>query len=624
MSSQTTRIKSNSETLKGKFPEIYQDLFSRCFLVTSAPGTFWWSGEYGVRWGGMAITQKIPLRTYIGLEATDGGRVKLGDYKAYIISDKEFRSSAVEEPSASNLIRFVETWLKKRNYNKGITIHIVSEIPYRSGLNASGAFAASLSLSLHLLVDAVTPKEIEKWKNIPASELIKENKYCFVDIFHTSRHLNSMFHGSIHSGASPFAPLLNTPYPVIYFAERAEETKEEIKTEKNIFDQQEKIIKSTNFLGLRMEELFSFLKNQPPWPIDFGLIFSGTTRMSAHVINSILQNTDGLRDTALFIKKEFKKYLTDNGTLFMPSFYEIVNQKEAGEKLLRKYIDPLMIVPLELLKAFKGIFQMGLSETNIKSFFEIMNKNYDILTMLGISNANIDYISSFLRKETKKFGTEFGIALKTTGSGKGGDLLFAVASRDLYYKIDSLIEQLDSAVQYKISLDYASWIDGISQEGVKVEQSLTHKISSDFIIKGSIYLKTLSSLGRVESSIYTINDFENEKPKMDLLINPFEKAIYVRGEKLTSREIHSTRATTGLIKILLDNFNKEVSNRDLPKSSYGSDRNEFQSKIISPLSKIILNRTKKKINFSLRGRLVDFRIKIGPSDVGIFYVERSF
>jgi hypothetical protein len=58
------------------------------------------------------------------------------------------------------------------------------------------------------------------------------------------------------------------------------------------------------------------------------------------------------------------------------------------------------------------------------------------------------------------------------------------------------------------------------------------------------------------------------------------------GTKLTSKDIHSQNTTIDMMRLLLGNIGKEVSNSRLPISTYSQNKNELLGKIIIPIQKI--------------------------------------
>ncbi len=180
---------------------------------------------------------------------------------------------------------------------------------------------------------------------------------------------------------------------------------------------------------------------------------------------------------------------------------------------------------------------------------------------------------------------------------------------------------LEKELGVKLQLGYASWLDGIEEEGVKIEQYLDKKIFSDFVSKNTVRILDVSNKKQV-NLVLSPEEFNKQKNKIDLLLDEKENKIYVRGKMLTSRELHSKKTAINILKILFQNVGKEVSNRELPSSSYSSDRYELQGKITSSLIKIVQKRTKKKFDLKVRGGVVDFFLKFNPSNVKIWLVKK--
>lgn len=71
--------------------------------------------------------------------------------------------------------------------------------------------------------------------------------------------------------------------------------------------------------------------------------------------------------------------------------------------------------------------------------------------------------------------------------------------------------------------------------------------------------------------------------------------MYIHGRKLTSEDLHSQTATVDILKILIENIGKEVSNKELPVSSYSKNKNDMQGKIIIPLLELIEKEIGKRL-----------------------------
>jgi hypothetical protein len=78
-------------------------------------------------------------------------------------------------------------------------------------------------------------------------------------------------------------------------------------------------------------------------------------------------------------------------------------------------------------------------------------------------------------------------------------------------------------------------------------------------------------------------------------LDTLHNRIYLNGQRLTSQELHSQTATIEVMRILIANLGKELSNKQLPSSSYSKNKNEMMSKIVLPLIELIEKKTGKKL-----------------------------
>ncbi|MEI8009331.1 MAG: hypothetical protein WCI00_08460 [bacterium] len=71
--------------------------------------------------------------------------------------------------------------------------------------------------------------------------------------------------------------------------------------------------------------------------------------------------------------------------------------------------------------------------------------------------------------------------------------------------------------------------------------------------------------------------------------------IFINGRKLTSEDLHSQTATVDILKILIENTGKDVSNRTFVVSSYSKNKNDMLGKIVLPFIELIEKETGKKM-----------------------------
>lgn len=97
------------------------------------------------------------------------------------------------------------------------------------------------------------------------------------------------------------------------------------------------------------------------------------------------------------------------------------------------------------------------------------------------------------------------------------------------------------------SLDYASWRDGYSSDGVILEQHIGSKHYSQYTRPGDVFFT--DSYGNSYCDDYeAIIEKENDC----ILLDTIRGRIHVKGTKLTSKDIHSQNTTIDMLKILLE------------------------------------------------------------------------
>ena len=131
-----TEVANNSSSLRERHGKTYQDLYSRCFLVTSAPAKFCWAGEYSHHIGAPIIVQNLPLRVYVGLEQTrPPGKIEVSDVM-YVPSQDRFISQ-MNPVHRKKLAQFVAELSVQHNGTSafpGLRIHSLSEVSPANGL----------------------------------------------------------------------------------------------------------------------------------------------------------------------------------------------------------------------------------------------------------------------------------------------------------------------------------------------------------------------------------------------------------------------------------------------------------------------------------------------------------
>ena len=252
----------NTQKLQKNHPKVYQDFFSKCQKVVSAPHSFFWSGDFSGFYGGLTILQKIPLRFYVGLQniAPRGFEIdrNIACYQPWL---KKFKEVRIDDDLHSKLNVALE-----ENF-KGYKIHFFSEVALGSSLGSLGAMSACLSQLL-----ANSEQQTEK------------------EIFRSAWQIAKQLQQGRTSGATAYTALSESSYPVVFYS------------------------KNTKYWAKSLDQLFP-LADFPAWPIDFGLIFSGNLVHG----QAVIKNADEVKKDLEKRKKEVQKLI---GSVFSNSFWE--------------------------------------------------------------------------------------------------------------------------------------------------------------------------------------------------------------------------------------------------------------------------------------------------------------
>jgi len=211
----------NTQKLQNKFPKVYQDFFSECQKVVSAPHSFLWTGDFSGFYDGLTIASKIPLRFYVGYQRIEENKLEIEkEFLAYDFSEEKFLKIQLD----SDLFEKISKLLK--NKLSGVRVRFFSEVPLGISLGGLGAISASLAKLSY------PDRDFDQLFKI-AWEFAKK--------LQTGRTL----------GTTTFAAMKETKYPVVFNSTK------------------------NKYIAKSFDEIFDKLKSAS-LPVDFGLIYSGT------------------------------------------------------------------------------------------------------------------------------------------------------------------------------------------------------------------------------------------------------------------------------------------------------------------------------------------------------------
>ena len=621
----------NTESLQQAFPEVYRDFFSKCSIVTSTCISFSWGTSHAWRIGSPAIYQKLPLKVYVGLTPNDKtNTIERGDSLVFSPIEQKFCQPEEEEVIAWNKItEFLPSIIKREivheNKFNGFTIHILYELPEEHAfapINITGNLIPLIYLYFHKL----SIDNLRKITKEPCSKLMDKQDSLGKDF---NKLDGLIWKAAVVSGwnltssVQRRSSLIQSFYPVISFTEkRGGDTKDWQGTGAplNLSDNPN-YAKKINRWVFRMEELFN-LETASTFPLDVAFIYPGFGRLykdSYDYTDNFL--APSFKDLASFTEETFDEHLKKYGPDHLPDFVKDYKETRKNNFWLR-YLQVGSILTLKLLKAFKDLYEQRASEGVVKDF---LKANVDINrvwnTFAEDSSKNMQYISHKITAKARETAGGIDIATRFHNYGKlDGDIMIIAPYQKFRKALIEVIEDLQKNYNEDICLDYASWIDGWGEDGIKVEQFIGQNIFSKYITKNSVLKKSLTKENKVTTRALPKNDVNKEEA--DIFLDSINNKIYLQGKSTNSKDLPSQKTTIDILKILLDKPNQRVSNKELPTSSYTSQRNELQSKIIGPLKKLVKEKLGKNLDLKVEGSLANFHVQLNPSDVKINLIDK--
>jgi len=291
------------------------------------------------------------------------------------------------------------------------------------------------------------------------------------------------------------------------------------------------------------------------------------------------------------------------------------------EELWQHFVGSLNVLAFQALLQLKTILERGGSKKHLADFFELMNKIQGTFFPLGLCPDRMSTLVDFVRTRlAHKIGAD-AVAVQMNSVARRRNILFVATAPLVRPFMKELIESIGKEISEKVSLDYASWIDGYDEEGgVKIEQWLEEGIHSPLLAADAVRYIIWNKRGA--QKIETSAREEAAKTKHDLFFDCIAQQVRVAGKACTSKELPSQKATVAIMDALLTAEGHRLHNRALPESGYTKYRNEFQGKITGPLVALVKKRLKKDLVLKVEGTLTDFTVSLDPKGFDIAVVKK--
>lgn len=615
------RIPHNSESLKARFPEVYREFFSKCAFVCSAPRSVALVGEY-IGYEALGMRQTLPMRTYVGLIPHRAKGFGVVQYVTFDPEGGKFREHILEDDLKNHIEDTIAPLLHimfPKLAPQGFDVFILSELPLERALGGAGSLIVALTIAWLLVHQIITKEHIASWGKATIAELIvnPETKFDFtvrtiwtveIALYHTA------------SAISHFISLVPSAVPVIFTCKKnldAEEVMRRVRNNEAVDFSQ--LISQSQYWAARSNELFGKHVGWP-FPFDWGMVSTGQFRMVHEAIFNAADAQEELHEAAREAEKIKDQLLGKSFTGELPAFFKLCLPARSAE-LWQYYIGFLLLLSFQALLKLKRVLEEGSSRKYISELFELLNKIHSTFYPLGLCPDKINAFVHLLRQRiADKIGSD-AVAVKMNSTARRGNILFATVTPLARPFMEDLLESIKNEAGEQVSLDYASWIDGYDEEGgVKIEQWLEKGIYSPLLAVDAVQHLVWSKKG--EQKVETAARGAALKKKPDLLFDCITRQVCVSGKECTSKELPSQKATVAIMVALLTAEGHRLHNRALPESGYTKYRNEFQGKIVGPLTALVKKRLKKDLDLKVEGTLTDFWVSLDPKGLEMAVVKK--
>lgn len=312
----------------------------------------------------------------------------------------------------------------------------------------------------------------------------------------------------------------------------------------------------------------------------------------------------------------------------LPFFYSIIysgvqadkqliksNEEEPADKQGMKQMAPhVEALAEELKETLLKIQSEGGNPEHLPHFFHLITLTNLYHHHHRTPHPAIKSLSDLLHQHCAHTSHKQFATVPISYSHLGGSILLCYTNRETEYCIRELLKQ-KQAEGYPYTLEWSS-TEGQEEEGIRIEQYQELGIGGTQTEKEEL---TIWRNGDKEHVYIPKEQYEKVRQETDLFLDVIQGKIWIGGKPMSSKELHSQNQTIFLLQAILEHPAQQISNHELPRSSYSTNRNEISSKILSPLKRILKEEGRGECPFVLEGRLGTFQIgyQKSPLSIGI-------
>ena len=579
----------NTKSLQTQFRGDYEDFFARndlvvsgCFTGPLAPTGVGHASKF------MRIKFKLPIKMYIGMNKNHTNEINFRKVSIFNTAKSKFEDSEFHDMvdgEEQKISTFIKNFLQKHNQECGLDISILSEWRRWCSFSFSSTLAAVLATALYITIGKISHQDIEDYEEFIQSKIFHEIEVTAREIALFTRYGNSSW--SAHVLAPWYAPGL-------FYCETFDSN---IKTEN---------VENLESSFTPLSTLFD-IHDHNYLPFDYAIVFSWSPNNSQKIEQAIQLDERKFQKYQNFIDDKVLPItkLTKNVRFIQVLYNWAYNQ----------FVDMFSMSTVMVLESLEKIYTEGEDIANIDHLIDTVNRIRYLFYMLEREPS--DFIEGFTSYFGELSHNKEKIGMVNSYSSKIGWACMVImkdwTNKKHFYET---IEQLKTEYP-DIELPYASRIDGISNEWIRIEQNISEKIFSNYIQKDKVFCKN----NQGENFLWNYDELVRQHTDW-LLLDMIDNKIHLNGKKLTSADLCSQTSTISILWKLLDNIGQEVWNKELEISSYSKNKNEMLGKIVIPLISLIEKETGERLPLICKWSIYDFYMKLHAESFKVSIIKK--
>lgn len=606
--------KMTSEALQEAFPDLYRELFSRCSIVCSTPRAYAITGDHTVPYGGMALIQRAPLRNYVGLEPTKERGVRLAQQRRHI-PDKSFIDHDFSRLFDERIAPVLEEFLRAHPCeHPGFAVHVYTEGPPPRITGGYGGIVAALSATFHRVVGLVSSESLSRWASTPTRTLLTDTSLSFDTVFRFALKLKTALDLSVEGGGIVFASYLTSSAPTLFYWQKTLFELSDVfppSLQGLTVEQATKAFEHVPYWGCNIDELIAPRSKLPfTWPIDTATVNVGKVVSAGYAQRMLVELESNFRHFGDVLDAELEPLLLRGDPL--PGVYRL-SKERGGQSLWEMVHHFSMKLSATTIVQYLRMCTHTMGDKALNDFLRSADTYRHWLNILDFNIPVQNHLA--IRLHERAFEMNIPIAVKPFAYG--GEVLIMTPISVYRDALSEEIERFKRDTGVLVTVDYASWRDGYERRGLVVDQDAESGRIARLFGSDVETLLIWNARGGHRRALASHEQMMQEQTHADIFLDSEEKKIYVQGKLLSSRELHSARKTIEILTVLLHHGGEWVSADGFLPSSY-IDRNEMQSKIVSPFCAAVEKRLKKSVAFDIQGPVGQkFSLRLKPRGVRI-------